>query len=156
MGQHTATVPIWSSVFGPALRKKSHQSLTGAVAMRHSSQLDLALWYGKHGFPVFPCKPLGKQPLTQNGHKDASVEPKQILSWWRDNPTANIGIPTGEASGFFVLDIDREYGGEESWEVFAPVASFQELRCRKLDVDATSHFAGLGMSVAESWPRALT
>lgn len=56
--------------------------------------------------PVFPCVPGGKRPLTTHGFHDASTDPAIIRSWWRRWPDANIGIPTGAASGVDVVDVD--------------------------------------------------
>lgn len=50
--------------------------------------------------------PGAKNPITANGFKDATKDIKQINEWWEKYPTANIGIPTGEENGFFVLDVD--------------------------------------------------
>ncbi len=55
--------------------------------------------------PIFPCRP-GKRPHTFNGFKDASFDPYQIIEWWNKWPDALIGMPTGEKSGYTVLDID--------------------------------------------------
>lgn len=56
--------------------------------------------------PVFPCAPGGKRPLTKHGFQDASTDPAIIGSWWTRWPDANIGIPTGAASGVDVVDVD--------------------------------------------------
>jgi hypothetical protein len=59
--------------------------------------------------PVFPCRwqePGRKRPLTTRGFHDATCEPTIITRWWRQWPDALIGMPTGPASGFVVLDID--------------------------------------------------
>ncbi|WP_449280376.1 bifunctional DNA primase/polymerase [Leucobacter sp.] len=58
------------------------------------------------GVPVFPCVPGGKRPLTEHGFHDATTDPDQIAAWWRQHPTANIGVPTGVASGVVVVDVD--------------------------------------------------
>ena len=63
------------------------------------------------GLPVFPCVPGGKRPLTPHGFHDASTDPRQVASWWRRWPTANIGLPTGSASGVEVVDVDRKGSG---------------------------------------------
>jgi len=68
--------------------------------------LGAALEYLENGFYVFPLMPKTKIPLTQNGFKDASNDPKQIKSWYRQYPNANIGIATGEISGLLVIDLD--------------------------------------------------
>ena len=56
--------------------------------------------------PVFPCAPGGKRPLTAHGFQDASTDPGAIASWWGRWPDANIGVPTGAASGVDVVDVD--------------------------------------------------
>jgi Bifunctional DNA primase/polymerase, N-terminal len=68
--------------------------------------LEAALDYAKHGIPVFPVNPLDKHPLCEHGFKDATTNASQIETWWQHNPNAMIGIPTGEASGYWVLDAD--------------------------------------------------
>jgi len=75
--------------------------------------LDAALAYAARGWPVFPCKPRGKEPLTPHGFKDATTDEVVIRDWWSRWPDANIGIPTG-ASTFVVLDVDTRDGGNET------------------------------------------
>lgn len=58
------------------------------------------------GVPVFPCLVEGKRPLTRRGFLDASSDPEQVAGWWSRTPDANIGIPTGAASGVVVVDVD--------------------------------------------------
>lgn len=58
------------------------------------------------GVPVFPCLVEGKRPLTRRGFLDASSDPEQVAAWWSRTPNANIGIPTGAASGVVVVDVD--------------------------------------------------
>jgi hypothetical protein len=67
--------------------------------------LTAALRYAEMGYPVFPCAPGGKSPLTEHGFRDATVDPEQIERWWTQHPSANIGIPT---EGLVVIDIDGE------------------------------------------------
>ena len=62
------------------------------------------------GVPVFPCVPGGKRPLTRHGFLDATTSPSQVAAWWRQYPGANIGVPTGAASGVDVVDIDLRDG----------------------------------------------
>ncbi|MFC6697254.1 bifunctional DNA primase/polymerase [Nocardioides daphniae] len=61
--------------------------------------------------PVFPCVAGGKQPLTRHGFHDASADLATVHEWWSRWPDANIGMPTGIASGVDVVDIDVHAGG---------------------------------------------
>jgi hypothetical protein len=72
------------------------------------------LWYAEKSIPVFPCKPGRKEPLTSNGHFDATTDPERIRAWWSRWPDANIAMPTGKRSGWVVVDVDPEHGGYDS------------------------------------------
>ena len=77
--------------------------------------LDAALFYALElHWPVLPVRPQAKNPLTQHGLNDATVDEKTIRQWWRAWPDANVGIVTGAASGLLVLDVDPRHGGDES------------------------------------------
>ena len=82
--------------------------------------------YAKKGFSVFPlwgicseghcqcpkgkeCSSAGKHPIYQGGFKQATTNTKQIAIWWKEHPTANIGVATG--NGLVVIDIDDRNGG---------------------------------------------
>lgn len=58
------------------------------------------------------CTSPGKHPRVARGVHDATTDPSVIIGWWRRWPNANIGIRTGAASGFFVVDVDGEEGEE--------------------------------------------
>ncbi len=89
------------------------------------------------GVPIFPCKEGEKRPLTQHGFLDASSDIEQIRTWWAHWPEANIGMPTGSASGLDVVDIDvhgrvrgfaafelaRRAGLADRWQVLVKTAS---------------------------------
>lgn len=63
----------------------------------------------KAGQPVFPCKARGgkaKAPLTKRGLHDATLDKNQVRAWWKQHPTAAIGIPTGVL--WDVLDVDSK------------------------------------------------
>ena len=100
-------------------------------AVRPSPLLEAALAYAARGWLVFPihspvggtapcscgdadCSSPGKHPRTQNGFKDASIDPTVIEGWWTNWPDANIGIVTGVGSGLAVLDIDPRHGGDDT------------------------------------------
>jgi hypothetical protein len=78
-----------------------------------------ALNLASRGKPTFPCKP-DKTPHTPHGHKDATTNPARITAWWSKWPEANIGIPTGKASGLLVVDLDSYKPGAMT------VAEFEE------------------------------
>lgn len=92
---------------------------TGAVApvarriaaLARSPLPEAAMGFAASGVPVFPCVPGQKRPLTGHGLLDASTDAGQVRSWWQRWPSANIGLPTGQASGLDVLDIDVRTGG---------------------------------------------
>lgn len=71
---------------------------------------------GKLGWKVFPLAPRSKVPAIKGGRGclDASDDPDQILEWWAATPDANVGLATGPASGFWVLDVDPRSGGDIS------------------------------------------
>lgn len=75
-----------------------------------SSILESALRYAQKGMPAFPCNPENKQPFTPHGFRDASTNPDRLGAWWKAHPDAMIGLPTGEASGMWVVDCDGEEG----------------------------------------------
>lgn len=67
-----------------------------------------------------PCGPgnrnAGKHPnadLAPHGVHDASADPARISEWFTRAPGANVGIATGEPSGFVALDIDPRNGGDD-------------------------------------------
>ncbi|GIW55536.1 MAG: hypothetical protein KatS3mg082_1940 [Nitrospiraceae bacterium] len=67
--------------------------------------LTAALRYAELGYPVFPCVPGSKAPLTEHGFYDATTDSALIERWWSQHPNANIGIPT---AGLVVIDIDGQ------------------------------------------------
>ncbi len=80
-----------------------------AALIRVDHALDLAVAarsLAAAGVPVFPCEPDGKRPLTRRGFLDATSNLAQVAAWWSRTPDANIGLPTGAASGVVVVDVD--------------------------------------------------
>jgi Bifunctional DNA primase/polymerase, N-terminal/Primase C terminal 1 (PriCT-1) len=71
--------------------------------------LHAALNYAELGYPVFPCAPGGKVPLTSHGFKDATTDADRIEAWWKEHPDANIAVST---AGLLVVDVD---GADNPW-----------------------------------------
>ena len=65
---------------------------------------DAALFLAQQ-WPVFACN-AEKRPVTQHGLKDAVKDEAAVRDMFRRPGAALIGVPTGEASGFFVVDLD--------------------------------------------------
>lgn len=76
------------------------------LSTRRMPTRDAALGFARAGIPVFPCIPGGKRPLTRAGFHDASCDAEQVVAWWTRWPNANLGVPTGSASGIDVVDVD--------------------------------------------------
>lgn len=90
------------------------------------THLEAALALVEKGIPVLPVhamrhgrcscgdskcgrKNAAKHPIGQlvpHGLKDATTDAATVRRWWRAYPDANIAIPTGPASGRWVLDVD--------------------------------------------------
>jgi hypothetical protein len=65
-------------------------------------------------YPSFPCNEL-KRPTTTNGFKDAAIATHGLATLWANHPGVLVGVPTGPASGFSVLDVDKGKGGGDWW-----------------------------------------
>ncbi len=86
-----------------------------------------ALKYATLPIPIFPCSPETKRPLTEHGFKDAVDDTDQVAVWWRQTPSAMIGMPTGERTDMFVLDVDNKNGHDGEAALAALVAKFGPL-----------------------------
>lgn len=87
----------------------SEHGVVSSVVLRTSGAWPLsaaAREFAAAGVPVFPCAPWGKRPATEHGFHDATTDLEQVEAWWRQSPGANIGVPTGAASGAVVVDVD--------------------------------------------------
>lgn len=69
---------------------------------------DAALSYARKGWRVLPVSDT-KVPLIKGWPQFASTNPEQIEKWWKQFPTANVGIATGPESGIWVIDIDIKH-----------------------------------------------
>lgn len=68
--------------------------------------LDDALRLARAGWAVIPLN--GKVPRTPHGVKDASTDPRQLLTWWR---SGNHNIGARVPDDLIVLDVDPQNGG---------------------------------------------
>jgi hypothetical protein len=76
----------------------------GRAALAYATRLN---------WPVFPCKPRSKEPLTTHGFHDASTDDQIIRQWWSRWPTANVAIATDARSRLLVIDVDPRHGGDD-------------------------------------------
>ena len=112
--------------------------------------LAAALSYAAMGWPVLPCHPIEHRPFIEGGFKNASVDKATIRDWWTRWPGAAIGVRTGEAAGFFAIDIDRHEGGQDG------EASLTDLEARHgaLPATVTNITGGGGRHLLFRWPGA--
>lgn len=82
-----------------------------------AAALDLA----DQGIPVFPCLAGTKSPAIPRdegrGFLDASIDPAEIRRMFAYPGAALIGVPTGAASGFDVVDLDPRKGSDDWTDV---------------------------------------
>ena len=97
-----------------------------------------ALILARAGWPVFPCRSSdegvfggrAKSPLIRGGFKGATTDEETVLGWWSKWPDAAIGMPTGEATGVLVIDVDNKDGRDGG-------ASLRELEAKHSPLPAT-------------------
>lgn len=56
------------------------------------------------------CKSAGKHPVLEAWQAQPRLSAADIEALWDEHPKRNVGIATGEPSGFFVLDLDADDG----------------------------------------------
>lgn len=67
------------------------------------------------------CESSGKHPLLPRWTTEVAESAADIEALWEEYPHANVGIVTGRRSGIWVLDVDVDKGGMESYrKLFTP------------------------------------
>lgn len=126
------------------------------------SPKEIALSFVAANIPVFPCRAAdevserydpetgefevlkSKTPLVSSGFKGASKNLRVTGILWDRNPTAMVGIPTGEQLGAWVLDVDVHTDDDGSIiNGYETLAALEE-KHGPLPPTATSRTAGGG------------
>lgn len=71
-------------------------------------------------------KDRGKHPAVSNWQNDASSDPAQIDTWWRQDARYNVGVYC-KSSGFLVVDIDPRSGGFETMDKLEESTDWQAI-----------------------------
>src|SRR5713101_7583700 len=80
------------------------------------AQLEAALAYAAHGWPVFPQDPKTRRGLIRGFPAAATTDQSTIETWFRRWRDAAISVVTGVRSGIVVLDIDTKPGGPNGFD----------------------------------------
>lgn len=73
-----------------------------------NSLLPTALAYLSRGWSVIPVGP-NKQPLVLwKEFQNRRATPEEMVTWWTNNPDAQIGIVTGQISNLTVIDVESD------------------------------------------------
>ena len=112
--------------------------------------LDAALAYAQHGYPVFPVDVASKKPIPRRdwvdgkpvpgtgGHKKATTDLGQIRKWWQRDEDAMIGMPMGERSGVWALDVDTSEDHADG------VAAFKKIVTEHGSITTREHRSATG------------
>jgi hypothetical protein len=73
------------------------------------TNLSVALSYADAGIPVYWVSS-AKRPYLPGGYKTATTDREKIIAWAMQYPAGLAAIPTGPASGVWVLDVDGPAG----------------------------------------------
>ena len=75
-----------------------------------ANMIRAALKYQELGFSVIPVKQ-NKRPYTKwEEFQTKKADTDQVRAWWKQWPSANVGLVTGEISGIDVVDCDSQKG----------------------------------------------
>jgi hypothetical protein len=76
--------------------------------------INAALGLASMGLPCFPCT-ASKRPACRHGFHDAETDPGALRRLWARSPGNLVGVPTGDASGIDVLDVDPRHQEAFEW-----------------------------------------
>lgn len=86
-----------------------------------------ALTYAQLNFKVFPLKFNSKsEQLVSSWKEEATTNPSTIKNWWISNPSANIGLRTG--NGLIVIDVDAKKTDKGIQKIKSVIKSFPKTR----------------------------
>jgi bifunctional DNA primase/polymerase-like protein len=140
----TATKPAQTPASESPALSTGQQNRNGAkpaprpTANGRGLTLPYALDYARHGMKVFPlheieavgecsCARLesgsaGKH-LQKDWHTLATVDAEQIYEWWRQRPTANIGVACGPGVQFDRAEVRSAQLEDGGWRSCCPLAN---------------------------------
>jgi hypothetical protein len=91
-----------------------------AFGEKHASWLERiglgvpAMTYQQLGYAVLPLQRGGKRPHkvlpATGGVHHATVSGQEAMTWWAQDPAANIGVACGSVSRLAVIDLDVKHG----------------------------------------------
>jgi hypothetical protein len=89
---------------------------------------EAAVVYAVNGYKVFPLVANDKVPLPKSrGFKDATTDLTVNNGIWGRTPNLNIGLPTGQVTGVFVVDIDVKNGKDGEKALAELIAEYGDL-----------------------------
>jgi len=120
------------------------------------THIDAALAFAGMGFRMVPCHSIsagncscqrrskctsaGKHPRPTNWPEKATSDTAKIKRWWKQWPTANVGVATGAQSGIVVFDFDGCDGERTLNKLAHDVPSILETRVHRSGSGGTHLF----------------
>jgi hypothetical protein len=104
-----------------------------------SQQMQSAMQLARMGFRVFPLIPGDKKPAVSRFPVVATTDLDQIVAWWTDRPTCNVGVST---TGFVVVDIDTKKGQHALQNYYDLGGTFETFTVRTATGGYHCYFAG--------------
>lgn len=120
----------------PAPAGTFREAIAAAILAGTEDHLAGALVLARNGIPVFPVDPKEKVPIPPRdkdedgnpitgtgGHYKATCDEEQIRRWWKRHPDRLIGIPMGERTGIWALDIDSSEDHDDGLKAWLELAA---------------------------------